>query len=104
MRTYESNPELVKFYSSGKWKKCRTTYKALHPICERCEKAGIVKRTERVHHKIYLTPDNYKNPEISLNFDNLEALCFDCHQLEHFKLKDCRDELFFDTDGNIRKA
>ena len=101
---YEANPELVAFYGTRKWKQCRAKYKSLHPICERCEKAGIVKRAERIHHKVYLTVDNYKDPEISLNFDNLEALCFDCHQAEHFRNADCREGLFFDADGNLRKG
>jgi len=104
MKVYEADPELVAFYGSRKWKKCRAKYKSLHPICERCEQAGIIKRTERIHHKTYLTPENYMNPDVSLNFDNLEALCFDCHQAEHFKNNDCRDELFFDSEGNLRKG
>ena len=101
---YETHPELVAFYGTSKWKKCRAKYKSLHPVCERCEAAGIIKRTERIHHKIYLTPQNFRDPEVSLNFDNLEALCFDCHQAEHNKLKDCREELFFDSEGNLRKG
>ena len=101
---YETHPELVAFYGTSKWKKCRAKYKSLHPVCERCEAAGIIKRTERIHHKVYLTPQNFRDPDISLNFDNLEALCFDCHQAEHNKKKDCREELFFDADGNIRKS
>lgn len=36
-----------------------------------------------VHHKIHLTRDNISDPQISLNPDNLESLCDDCHKLEH---------------------
>ena len=101
---YENNPELVKFYGSKKWKECRRIFLSLHPICERCEKLGIINKATHVHHKDYLTPENFRNPEMSLNFDNLEALCVNCHHTEHHKNSDCIDGLFFDADGNIRKA
>ena len=38
-----------------------------------------------VHHKIHLTPYTMNDPDISLNYDNLELLCMDCHNREHFK-------------------
>lgn len=94
----------LEFYGSIKWKKCRRNYLSVHPICERCDKLGIVKRAEIVHHKIYLDTSSYRDPDVSLNFDNLEALCFDCHQAEHYGKKECRDELYFDADGNLRKG
>lgn len=92
------------FYGSMSWKKCRRNYLSLHPICERCNKLGIIRSAEIVHHKIYLDSSSYSKPEISLNFDNLEALCFNCHQAEHYGRKECRDELYFDADGNLRKG
>lgn len=101
---YVAKEGALEFYGSRKWKRCRKNYLSIHPICERCNKLGIVKRAEIVHHKIYLDTPSYKDPELSLNFDNLEALCFDCHQAEHHRGKDCRDELYFDADGNLRKG
>jgi len=38
---------------------------------------------EIVHHKIELTPDNIDNPKITLGFDNLEAVCRECHSSIH---------------------
>lgn len=38
-----------------------------------------------MHHKIRLTPANLNNPEIALNWKNLELLCEDCHKAEHKK-------------------
>ena len=38
-----------------------------------------------VHHKCYLTPETIKDPSITLNWSNLEYLCHDCHNKEHFK-------------------
>ena len=36
-----------------------------------------------VHHKSYIDANNIYNPEITLNFENLELLCLDCHNKEH---------------------
>ena len=52
-------------------------------LCERCMQEGRYKPAEIVHHKVYLTPENINNPAITLNWDNLEALCRDCHEAEH---------------------
>ena len=102
--TYQAKEGALEFYGSRKWKRCRKNYLSIHPICERCEKLGIIKKAEIVHHKIYLDTESYKDPEKSLNFDNLEALCWDCHFSEHHRNKDCREELYFDADGNIKKG
>lgn len=52
-------------------------------LCERCLAKGIYKAAEVVHHKIKLTPALAQRPDIALNWDNLEALCRDCHEKEH---------------------
>ena len=44
--------------------------------------AGSKDRPLEVHHKIPLTADNVRDPEISLNWDNLELLCKTCHDTE----------------------
>ena len=61
--------------------------------CERCGAVG-----EEVHHKIRLTVDNVKDPTISINQDNLELLCKDCHNKEHKRFS---KEKEFDSDGNL---
>ena len=101
---YERSRNAVRFYSSARWKKCRAAYLSINPFCERCKRLGLVRPAELVHHKIYLDDSSYSDPGVSLNFENLEALCFDCHQAEHHRSKDCRDELYFDADGNLRKG
>ena len=68
------------FYNSKEWKRARQTYIDLKfGICERCGAPN----SKQVHHKIYLTPENIGNPDITLNFDNFELLCDICHQKEH---------------------
>lgn len=71
------------FYRSKEWRDCRAAYFASHSLCERCKEKGLIVPAEIIHHKIYLTEQTYKDPKISLNFDNLEAVCRDCHNKEH---------------------
>ena len=76
-------------------------YLAEHPLCERCLQAGRAEVAEHVHHKIELTESNYKDPMISLNPENLEALCFNCHSKEHHQGEEIGKEFYFDSDGNV---
>ena len=85
------------FYQSKAWKKTRR-YIFLRDmgLCVRCGKPGDI-----VHHKIHLTPNNIDDPSISLNEDNLETLCRECHAIEH-EGEPCTDKaLMFDEEGNI---
>ena len=68
-----------KFYKSTAWIKCRNSYiKSVHGLCERCEKPGYI-----VHHKIHLNPNNINDSNVTLNHNNLEYLCLDCHNKHH---------------------
>lgn len=49
-----------------------------------------------VHHKIHLNSKNIYNPNLTMSFDNLELLCQDCHNKEHFASSD------FDLDGEVK--
>ena len=76
------------FYKSTAWQQCRDSYiKSVGGLCERCLANGLIVPGYIVHHKCYLTPENIKDPSITLNFSNLEYLCHDCHNKEHFKEK-----------------
>lgn len=73
------------FYKSKAWQRCRSEYiSKVGGLCERCYAKGIVRPGYIVHHKEYISLDNINDPSILLNHDNLEYLCFDCHQHEHF--------------------
>ena len=95
--------EQKRFYASKKWQKCRDAYLSEHPVCERCLLVGRANPAEIVHHKEELNQDNYKDPFISLNPDNLEALCLECHNKEHFAAAEVDEELYFDADGNLKQ-
>lgn len=76
------------FYKSKAWQNCRKTYaQSVGGLCEQCLKNGIYKAGEIVHHKTALTPDNIKDPDVSLSWDNLELLCRDCHAKAHGSTK-----------------
>ena len=64
-------------------------------ICERCGEPAKI-----VHHKRWLNRDNINDTDITLNWDNLEALCQDCHNKEHHKSAP-RLRYRFDADGGI---
>ena len=84
------------FYNSIAWQQCRDGYiKSVFGLCERCGKPGYI-----VHHKIHLTPGNINDPNITLNWDNLEYLCQDCHNKEHNTSKVNR-RYKFDDKGNV---
>ncbi|MBR5299848.1 MAG: HNH endonuclease [Bacteroidales bacterium] len=88
------------FYKSREWENCRTAYlQQVGYWCERCKAKGIYEPARVVHHKIHLNESNYRDASISLNFDNLEALCQDCHNKEHFGRTDRRYEV--DAEGHL---
>ena len=72
------------FYKSGAWMKTAKAYRrSVGNLCERCLANGLIVPGDEVHHKIRLTPENLSDYSISLNWDNLELLCKDCHLKEH---------------------
>lgn len=82
------------FYRSWPWIQCSRAYrKSVGGLCERCWAKGLIVPGEEVHHKIKLTPDNISDPNIALNWDNLELLCKNCHIEEHKRTRWRADEL-----------
>ena len=72
------------FYGSDAWKKVRALARQrAGGLCEECLKKGIIKPAEAIHHKTPITPQNINDPKITLNLDNLVALCADCHAKMH---------------------
>lgn len=89
------------FYRSRIWERCRKEYvKSVGGLCERCYAKGLIVPGVIVHHKIHLNQDNYKDPNIALNFDNLEYLCMTCHRNAHID-KDKNSRYFVDDNGTV---
>lgn len=94
----ERNPAQVAFYRSKAWKRTRAAYlEKVHRICERCGKPAVI-----VHHKRHITAGNVGDQSVTLDFANLEALCMDCHNKEHFAGRSCEPGLYFDENGDLR--
>lgn len=92
------DPFARRFYSSGAWVSCREAYKKYRRnLCERCLKRGMIAPIDEVHHKIRLTPENIDDPNITVNFDNLEGLCATCHKLAHKRKR----RYFVDESGRV---
>lgn len=73
------------FYKSKQWQNCRNTYlKSVGGLCENCLKKGIYRPAVDVHHIEHVTPENITNPEVTLNWGNLIALCRECHMEIHY--------------------
>lgn len=106
MKKYYGSPETQtgarnfarKFYSSKAWEKKSKTYRKNHPLCVRCLKKGLYTRSTCVHHKIHISEDNFRDPQILFGDANLEALCDDCHAKEHSKHK---VEFEYDENGTL---
>ena len=76
--------EQTGFYRSQAWKDTRRNYKqSVGNLCERCLKRGIIQSADVVHHIVPLTTDNIGDINLSLNWDNLQALCRKCHADVH---------------------
>lgn len=72
------------FYKSRAWINCRAAYLSSRQyLCERCLKDGRYTPADTVHHIVKLTPNNIFDPEITLNWKNLMAVCRDCHAALH---------------------
>ena len=85
------------FYKSKRWQKCRNAFMgSKHYICEHCGRKAVI-----AHHKTHLTPANIHDSNISLNWDNLQALCMDCHAKVHGNGSAVPDGFAFDAEGNM---
>jgi 5-methylcytosine-specific restriction endonuclease McrA len=88
-----ARPFAEPFYKSKAWVKCRAAFlSSKHWECERCGVPATV-----AHHKQHLSPRNINDPSVSLSWDNLQALCADCHAAVHRKFKPMQ----FDANGDL---
>lgn len=73
------------FYKTKAWLDCRAAYlRKVNGLCELCLSHGILKPADIVHHKIHLDDRTARDPAVALNFDNLQALCIECHNSVHY--------------------
>lgn len=87
-----------KFYASRAWIRTQAGFmESKNYICERCGDVACI-----VHHKKHINPRNINDPEITLSWNNLEALCQSCHNKEHLgKGGACKSGLQFNEQGEL---
>lgn len=77
------------FYNSSTWHKCREAYiKSVGGLCEDCLAKGLYRPAKVVHHIKHITPETINDPAVCYGFDNLRAVCQDCHAEEHKRKND----------------
>ena len=69
---YQRDPASRKRYNSA-WRRIRAAYIAVHPLCERCRRAGRLTPAQEVHHIVPLVSGGTNAVE------NLMSLCKSCH-------------------------
>ncbi len=63
------------FYGTERWKKLSAYFRRLHPLCAECDAKGLVEPSRMTDH---IKPRR-THPELSLEWTNLRALCWACH-------------------------
>lgn len=91
------------FYRRSAWQAARLA--ALKRDRFSCQICG--QRAQEVHHLIELNENNVNDPDITLNLNNLQSLCHDCHTRitnEEHKAgePDAGKDYFFDANGFLR--
>ncbi len=81
-RLYETTHHRLEdhaFYTSRPWVRLRKTFLSHNPMCAECERQGTLTLANTVHHK----QERKNNPDLALEWDNLESLCAECHNRIH---------------------
>jgi len=87
------------FYNSKAWRELRLyVCQSRHWTCEECGGYG-----NQVHHIVEITPDNINDPNVTLNENNLQLLCEECHNGKRRLERDVEEGLYFDDFGNLVK-
>lgn len=102
MRSYKA------FYKTKAWKKTRQAYfDSQKGLCERCLRLGKYVPGEIVHHIVHLNAETVNNPDIALDFSNLELVCRKCHAELHPEIYQPKNPVpkpyMFDVNGNLVK-
>jgi 5-methylcytosine-specific restriction enzyme A len=74
-RSQEGRREDNRFYASTLWRQLRAAFLAANPLCDECSRHGRTEVATDVHH----LKERKTHPHLSLEWDNLQALCRRCH-------------------------
>lgn len=67
-----------------------------HGLCEICGKPAKI-----VHHKVWLNENNINDVTVTLDWDNLMAVCHNCHDHIHQSEQSEERCVIFDDEGNM---
>ena len=89
------------FYNSRAWRRLSKAFlTSKYYICQICGDPAAI-----AHHIKHITPQNINDPDITLNANNLQAVCIECHNTIHYSTGGAIVKgLEFDENGNIRKG
>lgn len=75
--------------SSRRWMKLRWQQLSDHPLCERCERNGLVVSACEVHHikPVESVPSEVEQRQLMFSLDNLMSVCHACHVALHRELE-----------------
>lgn len=68
-----------KQYYTTQWKLISKLYRKQHPLCEECEREGMLTPADLVDHIVAVTDGGSM-----WSWDNLQSLCMHCHNKKHF--------------------
>ena len=92
-----AKPWAKPFYDSARWKTARRN--VLRRDCYSCALCGA--RATEVHHIIELSPSTINDWNIALNPENLQSLCWWCHNKVTKGVMDVVDGFVFGEDGQV---
>jgi 5-methylcytosine-specific restriction protein A len=78
---YDRDPDTNKRYGRA-WKKIRDSFLAANPLCAMCKEQGRLSAATVAHHKVKVTEGGTND------WENMEALCQECHSRHHAREKD----------------
>jgi len=76
----------IRFYNSNPWRTLRNRIRTTKRM--RCDMCGrLIHGKSIVDHIIEIDETNYQDESITLNEDNLQLLCLECHNTKTFQSK-----------------
>lgn len=82
----KSREERAEVYNTTRWRATRENYLREHPLCEMCLIDEKVEPATQVHHRdSFMNYNGLKRVEVAFDYDNLMALCAECHAKLHGK-------------------
>ena len=101
-RNMARDAKVYAFYKTRMWRRVSKEYiKQVGGLCERCYQQGKIVSGEIVHHKVHVTAETIDDSSITLNPDNLELVCRQCHAKEHPEMYGHDERRYKIEDGQL---